>query len=134
MIWNFSKEMRHRKKGNALGRTVAHRKAMLSNLVTSLFEKNSVVTTVAKAKEGRRVAERMITYAKKGDLASRRRVLRTVRDLSVVRKLFNEIIPQYEGRPGGYTRILPMERRKGDGASLCLFELVGMKPELPKEK
>jgi large subunit ribosomal protein L17 len=107
---------------------------MLSNLVTSLFEKNSVITTVAKAKEARRVAERLVTYAKKGDLESRRRVIRTVRDLAVVRKLFDEIAPLYEDRPGGYTRIIPVERRKGDGALLCLFELVGMKPELPKEK
>ena len=107
--------MRHRKKGNSLGRTAAHRKAMLSNLVTSLFDKNSVITTSAKAKEARRVAERLITYAKKGDLASRRRVLRTVRDHSVARKLFDEIAPQFENRPGGYTRILPLERRKGDG-------------------
>ena len=125
--------MRHRKKGNSLGRTAAHRKAMLSNLVTSLFDKNSVITTVAKAKEARRVAERLITYAKKGDLAARRRVLRTVRDLSVARKLFDNIAPEYENRAGGYTRIIPVERRKGDGASLCLFELVGMQPELKPE-
>jgi len=126
--------MRHRKKGNPLGRTYAHRRAMLRNLVTSLFDKNSVVTTVAKAKEGRRIAERMITYAKKGDLASRRQVLRIVQDPSTVKKLFEEIAPIHKGRSGGYTRIIPLERRKGDGASTCLFELVGMKAELPKEK
>ncbi|MCH7762018.1 50S ribosomal protein L17 [candidate division TA06 bacterium] len=125
--------MRHRKKGNSLGRTSAHRKAMLSNLVTSLFDKNSVITTAAKAKEARGVAERIITFAKKGDLASRRRVSRTVRDNAVVKKLYEEIAPLYENRPGGYTRILPLERRKGDGALLCLFELVGMKPELKTE-
>ena len=92
--------MRHRKKLPKLGRTAAHRKAMLRNMVTSLFREESVETTVPKAKEARRVAERMITYAKRGDLHARRRVARIVRDDTVLRKLFDEITAiQYGTKP-----------------------------------
>ncbi|KPJ54299.1 50S ribosomal protein L17 [candidate division TA06 bacterium DG_24] len=117
--------MRHRKDGNRLGRTSAHRKAMLENLVTALFEHERVRTTDAKAKEARRVAERLITRARDGSLASRRVVLRSLRDKKVVRKLFEEIAPRYEGRNGGYTRIIKLGRRRGDGASVSILELVG---------
>lgn len=125
--------MRHRKDGNRLGRTSAHRKAMLENLVTSLFEHERVRTTDAKAKEARRLAERLITRAREGSLASRRVVLRSVRNRAVVRKLFDEIAPRYEGRDGGYTRIVKLGQRRGDAASLSILELVGYEPS-EKEK
>lgn len=115
--------MRHRVKGRKLGRTAEHRKAMLSNLVTSLLAVESLTTTVAKAKEARSLAERVITFAKRGDLASRRRVLQTVRDKSVVKKLFEDIAPRFSGREGGYTRIVRLGPRKGDCAELAILEL-----------
>ena len=116
--------MRHRKEKRQLGRTTSHRAALLRNLVTSFLEKERIETTLAKAKELRRVADRMITLGKKGDLASRRRALRVVRRQSVVRKLFSEIALRYEGRPGGYTRIYQLGSRPGDGASMAMIELV----------
>ncbi len=116
--------MRHRKEKRQLGRTTSHRAALLRNLVTSFLEKERVETTLAKAKELRRVADRMITLGKRGDLASRRRALRVVRRQSVVRKLFSEIALRYEGRPGGYTRIYRLGSRPGDGASMAMIELV----------
>lgn len=96
---------------------------MLSNLVTSLLAVESLTTTVAKAKEARSLAERVITFAKRGDLASRRRVLQTVRDKSVVKKLFEDIAPRFSGREGGYTRIVRLGPRKGDCAELAILEL-----------
>ena len=96
--------MRHRRTVPKLGRTPAHRKAMLRNMVTSLFREERVETTVPKAKEARRVAERMITAAKRGNLHARRRASRVVRDAAVLKKLFDEIAPRFATRPGGYTR------------------------------
>ncbi len=117
--------MRHLKSGRKLGRTRSHRKAMLANLAASLFEHKSIMTTTPKAKEARSVVERLITFAKKGDLASRRRVLRTIRNKALVRELFEEIAPKYEDRAGGYTRIIKVGRRLGDDAPMAIFELVG---------
>jgi len=108
--------MRHNQDHRKLGRTAAHRRAMLGNMVTSLFDKERIRTTEAKAKEARRLAERMITFARKQDLAARRRVARTVKDPDVLRKLFEEIAPRYAERPGGYTRLLKLGTRKGDAA------------------
>ncbi len=116
--------MRHRKSGRKLNRTSAHRRAMFANMATSLFRYERIQTTDAKAKEIRRVAERLITLAKKGDLAARRRAYRTVRDQEVLKKLFDEIGPRYAERPGGYTRIVKVGRRRGDNAPLSLIELV----------
>ncbi|RMG13179.1 MAG: 50S ribosomal protein L17 [Deltaproteobacteria bacterium] len=116
--------MRHRKSGRKLGRTSAHRKAMFANMATSLFLHERIQTTDAKAKEIRRVAERLITLAKKGDLSARRRAYRTIRDQEVLKKLFEEIGPRYAERPGGYTRILKVGTRRGDNAPLSLIELV----------
>ena len=116
--------MRHRKILPRLGRTSSHRKAMMRNMVTSLFREERVETTVPKAKEARRVAERMITYAKRGDLHARRRAARIVRDDSVLKKLFDEIGPRFATRPGGYTRILKTGFRQGDNAALSLLELL----------
>ena len=107
-----------------LGRTSAHRKAMLRNLVTDLFREGRITTTDTRAKEARRQAEKMITLAKRGDLHARRQVLAYVYDESVVTKLFEEIAPKYEDRQGGYTRILKLGPRKGDNAELVFLELV----------
>ena len=107
-----------------LGRTSAHRKAMLRNLVTDLLREGRITTTDTRAKEARRQAEKMITLAKRGDLHARRQVLAYVYDESVVTKLFDEIAPKYEDRQGGYTRILKLGPRKGDNAELVFLELV----------
>ena len=117
--------MRHRKAGRKLSRTASHRKATLANLATALFENKSIKTTTAKAKEARGTVERLITYAKKGDLAARRQVLRTIRIRKTVKTLFEEIAPKYTDRAGGYTRIIKLGQRAGDGAELSILELVG---------
>jgi large subunit ribosomal protein L17 len=97
---------------------------MLANLATALFENGKITTTEARAKRLRPVAERLITFAKRGDLHARRKVLRTVRDKSVVHTLFTDIGPRYEMRPGGYTRVVKLGPRKGDNAPMALIELV----------
>lgn len=107
-----------------LGRVTAHRQAMFANLVTSLFKHERVTTTLTKAKDARSVAEKLITLAKKGDLHSRRRVMRTIKDKDVVAKLFDNLGPKYADRPGGYTRILKLEPRRGDAAPMAILELV----------
>ena len=107
-----------------LGRSSAHRKAMLRNLVTDLLREGRITTTDTRAKEARRQAEKMITLSKRGDLHARRQVLAYVYDESVVTKLFDEIAPKYEDRQGGYTRILKLGPRKGDNAELVFLELV----------
>ena len=107
-----------------LGRSSAHIKAMLRNLVTDLLREGRITTTDTRAKEARRQAEKMITLAKRGDLHARRQVLAYVYDESVVTKLFDEIAPKYEDRQGGYTRILKLGPRKGDNAELVFLELV----------
>ena len=117
--------MRHLKSGRKLGRTASHRKATLANLAAALIEHKSIVTTTPKAKEARSTVERLITFAKKGDVASRRQVLRTIRDKNLVKDLFEKIAPKYTERNGGYTRIIKIGNRKGDNARLAIFELVG---------
>ena len=107
-----------------LGRSSAHRKSMLRNLVTDLLREGRITTTDTRAKEARRQAEKMITLAKRGDLHARRQVLSYVYDETVVTKLFDEIAPKYEDRQGGYTRILKLGPRKGDNAELVFLELV----------
>jgi len=124
--------MRHRKDHRKLSRTHSHRRALLRNLVTSLIEHERIETTLAKAKEARRVGERMITFAKRGDLSARRHVARYVHGESNVKKLFDTVAPWYETRQGGYTRILKLGRRLGDAGEMALLELV-KSPEL-KEK
>lgn len=117
--------MRHAKRGRKLGRTASHKKALLNNLATSLFTHGSIRTTYAKAKELRSMAERMITFAKRGDLHARRQVLRRIRNQVVVAKLFDEIAPTFADRNGGYTRVLKLGPRRGDSVEMCLIELVG---------
>ena len=117
--------MRHRKhQGRKLNRTASHRKAMLRNMVTSLVEQETVRTTDAKAKEVRRTAERMITLAKRGDLHARRQALRVLRTKEATAKLFDEIAPRYVARAGGYTRVVKIGERRGDGAGISLIQLV----------
>ena len=116
--------MRHRTKGRALSRPASHRRALLRNLVTSLFEHGQVTTTVAKAKEARPVAERLITLAKRGGLHSRRLAGSYLRSEDVNKRLFDTIAPWYAERPGGYTRILKLGPRPGDATELVYLELV----------
>jgi large subunit ribosomal protein L17 len=111
-------------KGARLGGGPAHERLMLANLATALFEHGKITTTEAKAKRLRPLAERLITFAKRGDLHARRRVMTVVRDKGVVHELFTEIGPRYESRNGGYTRITKIGPRKGDNAPMAIIELV----------
>jgi large subunit ribosomal protein L17 len=117
--------MRHLIDGRKLGRTAAHRRATLRNLVIALIAHERIETTIPKAKEARRLAERCITFAKRGDLAARRHVAHLLHDKEAVQRLFAELGPRYKARPGGYTRVLRLGRyRKGDATELALLELV----------
>ena len=118
--------MRHRHKGRKLNRTWSHRKAMLRNMVTTLLDLEQIETTDAKAKEARSLTEKMITLGKRGenDLAARRQAIKVIRSKKVVAKLFSELGPRYADRPGGYTRIVKVADRRGDGASLSILALV----------
>ena len=107
-----------------LGRPTDHRKAMLRNQVTSLLEHGKIETTVTRAKETQRMAEKMITLGKRGDLHARRQALSYIYSEDVVTKLFEEIAPQYSERNGGYTRVLKLGPRRGDGAEMAILELV----------
>lgn len=120
-------------KGTRLGGSPAHERALLNNLAAQLFENKSVTTTVTKAKRLRPVAERLITFAKRGDLASRRRVLASISDKGIVHELFTSIAPAVAERPGGYTRITKIGPRRGDNAPMAVIELV-LEPYSPKEK
>src|SRR5688572_7828819 len=111
-------------KGARLGGSPAHERLILANLASQLFEHGKIVTTEAKAKRLRPVAEKLITKAKRGDIHARREVLKTVRDKGVVHVLFTEIAPTFEDRQGGYTRITKVGPRKGDNAPMALIELV----------
>ena len=116
--------MRHRAKGRQLSRTSSHKRALLNNMAASLFEHGRVVTTEAKAKELRPFAEKLITLARRGDLHARRLVERRIKDRDTLGKLFSEIGPRFAERPGGYTRILKMGHRPGDGADIARIELL----------
>ena len=112
------------KKGRRFGGDAAHQKSMMANLVASLIAAEGIVTTEAKAKAMRPVAEKMITKAKKGGLHNHRQVVAFLRDKEMVAKLFDEIGPRYEDRPGGYTRILKLGPRQGDNAPMARIEFV----------
>ena len=120
-------------KGPRLGGGPAHERLMLNNMATSLFKHGKITTTETRAKRLRPVAERLITFAKRGDLASRRRVMQQILDKGVVHQLFTEIAPQVLERQGGYTRIVKLGFRKGDNAPMALIELV-LDPVSPKPK
>ncbi|MBZ0169999.1 50S ribosomal protein L17 [Candidatus Methylomirabilis lanthanidiphila] len=115
--------MRHRKAGRKLGRTTAHREMLLRNLLTSLFHYEKIVTTEAKAKELRKLADKVITLAKRGDLHARRQAAEVVQGEDVLKKLFDSIGSRYKDRNGGYTRLTKLEYRMGDGAPLAAIEL-----------
>ena len=119
-------------KGPRLGGGPAHERLILANLATSLFEHDQITTTTAKAKRLRPLAERLVTFAKRGDLHARRRVLTVVRDKGVVHRLFTEIAPDMADRQGGYTRITKIGNRKGDNAPMAVIELV-REPLSPKK-
>ncbi len=125
--------MRHGKKIAKLGRTAPHRKAMLSNMMASLFINERITTTQTRAKELKRTAERVLTCAKKGDLHARRQVLRVIADKQVVAKLFDELGPRYKSRNGGYTRVIKLGPRRGDGAFMSIVELVDRPREAAEE-
>lgn len=116
--------MRHSKTGRRLGRTTSHRIAMFRNMVTSLLNHERIITTDAKAKEIRSVAEKMITLGKRGDLHAQRQAAAYIREKSVVTKLFATLAPRYKERAGGYTRIIKLGQRQGDAAPLSVIELV----------
>ena len=120
--------MRHRSAGRKLGRTTAHRIALLRNLATALLREERIETTLPKAKELRPFAEKIITLAKKDSLHARRLVYARLGDHQLVQKLFDEIAPVYAQRPGGYTRIYRLGERRGDGGQLALIELVDRAP------
>jgi large subunit ribosomal protein L17 len=141
--------MRHRVAGRHLNRTGEHRLALRRNMVSSLFEHETISTTMPKAKEVKSFAEKLITLAKKGDLASRRRAIallnnraiyeeqdgKNVKVGTVIGKLFSEIGPRYLDRPGGYTRIIRLSKRRlGDNGQLVLFQLVGQEESAPANK
>ena len=116
--------MRHLNAGRKLNRSASHRRALFRNLVTALLERERIKTTDAKAKETRRLTERMITLGKEGTLAARRRALTFVQSRTVVKKLFDDIAPRFKERNGGYTRIIKIGIRHGDAAPLSVIELV----------
>jgi large subunit ribosomal protein L17 len=116
--------MRHRAKGRQLSRTSSHRRALLNNMASSLFEHGRVITTEAKAKELRPFAEKLITLARRGDLHARRLVERKIKSRETLSRLFSEIGPRFAARPGGYTRILKLGHRQGDGADIARIELL----------
>ena len=125
--------MRHNKTGRKLGRKTAHRKALMSNLASALITHKRIKTTDAKAKELRKYIEPLITFAKKGDLHSRRQVLKKIRHKSIVRELFDNIGPTFSNRNGGYTRIIKLGFRDNDCAPISMIEFVGMIGELESQ-
>ena len=116
--------MRHRVHTFKIGRTGAHRTAMLANMVCSLIEHGQITTSLVKAREARRVAEKMVTLGKKGDLHHRRLAISTLRKADMVAKLFAEIAPAYAGRQGGYTSIIKLGKRRGDACEMCILKFV----------
>ncbi len=125
--------MAHQDKVKKLNRPKPHREAMLANMATSLFENRMIRTTDARAKELRRVTDRLISTAKKDNLSSRRQVARTIRNKQVLKKLFNEIVPQFTNRSSGFTRVLKVGPRRGDNAAMSVVELLTEKPKETKE-
>jgi large subunit ribosomal protein L17 len=117
--------MRHKIKGRKLNRTASHKKALIRNLANQLFEHKEIKTTTAKAKEAQSKVERLISYAKKGQLHHRRLAFSFLRQKSTIKTLFDEIAPVYTDRQGGYTRVIKLGRRQGDGAYMSILQLVG---------
>ena len=126
--------MRHLNAGRKLNRSASHRRALFRNLVTALLERERIKTTDAKAKEVRRLAERMITLGKDGSLAARRRALAYIQRRQVVTRLFDEIAPRFKDRPGGYTRTIKLGLRHGDAAPISVIQLTTLAADLEAEK
>ena len=121
--------MRHQRVQKKFGRSIEHRKALMKSLVTNLILAESIQTTLPKAKQARKDAERIVTVARKGGLAARRLAASRLQQPAAVKKLFDKIVPQMEGRNGGYTRIVKTGSRKGDGAEMCILQWVeALKP------
>ena len=116
--------MRHRMDNKKLGRTGAHRKALMASLVCNLIEEKRIKTTLSKAKQARSLAEKMVTLGLRGDLAARRRAIAVLRRPERVAKLFEEVAPQFKERPGGYTRIVKLGQRDSDGSEMAFLEWV----------
>ena len=125
--------MRHNKIGRKLGRKTAHRKALMANLASALITHKKIKTTDAKAKELRMYIEPLVTFAKKGDLHSRRQVLKKIKHKSIVRELFDNIGPTFSNRNGGYTRIIKLGFRDNDCAPISMIEFVGMIGEVESQ-
>jgi large subunit ribosomal protein L17 len=125
--------VRHGVSGRKLNRTTSHRSAMFRNMVSSLLQHERIYTTLPKAKEIRRWADWMITLGKRGDLHGRRQALATIREKATVYKLFQELAPRYQNRQGGYTRIVKVGFRRGDGSPMCLIELITDSGSAPKK-
>ena len=123
--------MRHRRGYRRLNRTASHRRALFANMAAALIKHEQIVTTLPKAKELKRVADKLITLAKRGNLHSRRLAVARVRDEAMVKKLFDVLGPRYEDRSGGYTRVLKAGYRYGDSAPMAVIELVDRDPDAP---
>jgi len=126
--------MRHLKKGNHLGRTASHKKALMRNMAAQVIEHKEIKTTLAKAKELRKYVERLITYGKRASLHHRRLAFKFLQNKEAVTMLFDEIAPAYEDRNGGYTRIIKLGNRKGDNAEISIFQLVGFEAIAEEKK
>ena len=126
--------MRHQIKVKKLSRPKPHREAMLANMATSLFEHRMIETTEAKAKELKKLADRLISTAKADTVAARRQVARTINNKKIVQKLFTQIVPQFKDRPSGFTRVLKVGFRRGDSAMISVVELLTEKPKVEKTK
>jgi len=124
--------MRHRNSGRKLSRNTSHRRALLRNLVTSFLEHGRLMTTLPKAKEIRPLAEKMITLGKRDDLHARRQVQAYLLKEAIAKRVFDTIAPRFADRPGGYSRIVKLGYRKGDGADLAIIELIGSELEVKK--
>src|SRR5688572_2300013 len=124
--------MRHRNEGRKLSRNTSHRRALLRNLVTSLLEHGRLMTTLPKAKEVRPLAEKMITLGKRDNLAARRQVQSYLLKEAIAKKVFDTIAPKFADRKGGYSRIIKLGNRKGDGADIAIIELLGSELEVKK--
>jgi len=125
--------MRHLNSGRKLNRTGSHRKALFRNMVLSLIRHGRITTTDAKAKELRRYADKMVTLGKQGDLSARRLAFAFMQSHDAVKKLFDEIAPQFKERPGGYTRVIKFERRRGDAALMSVIEFTGTTETVQKK-
>lgn len=126
--------MRHRKRTIKLGRTSAHRDALLASLVCNLILARRITTTIRKAKAARSLAEKMVTLGKKGSLGARRNAVSILRREDVVKVLFGEVAPAFADRAGGYTRIMKLGRRSGDSSEMVILEWVNYVPKAPKKK